>query len=399
MSVTGTIGAIGAIGGGIASAVGSSKASGAQADAANNAANLERQNAVDALNFQKQVYSNQQQNIAPWLASGKGALSNLDYLMGVTPENAATGTPTTNRALDGSSIDPSALDQLRTLRAGPGGITGNVPRMNMESAMMPAGGNPFRDTAQIPPQFGGSPPGNMTSMSTLQNPDIGRFAPGATPSTTAINANGSPGMVPRTDGGGDPNAAGVPGGTFGSLAQGFNEKFSAPTDVTEQNDPGYQFRLAQGDKAIQNSAAARGGLLTGGTAKALSDYNQNSASGEYGNVYNRALTEYQQRYNIFNNNQSTLFNRLADLSGFGQTAAGQLNSAGTAAANNTSNTLLTSGQQIGQNINNAGAATASGYVGVGNAVSGGLNNLASIYALLRSQGGGGSDPSAGWGVF
>jgi hypothetical protein len=392
MSVTGTIGAIGAIGGGIASAVGSSKAAGAQEAAANNAANLERQNAVDALNFQKQVYSNQQQNIAPWLASGKGALSNLDYLMGITPQSAtaptqATGNPNVRPE---PNVDfPSDPNTFGGRGINP--VTGRpipIP-FGAESTMLQQ--NPFSPST-IRAGAAGMLQLGPNGQPIFTTPDVNQGGV-----TNATTNQGGIGQVPRNDGG-DPSA-GMPGG-FGSLAQGFNEKFAAPTDVTEQNDPGYQFRLTQGDKAIQNSAAARGGLLSGGTAKALSDYNQSSASGEYGNVYNRALTEYQQRYNIFNNNQSTLFNRLADLSGFGQTAAGQLNSAGTSAADNTSRTLLTSGQQIGQDINNAGAARGSGYVGVGNAVSGGLNNLASIYALLHSQAGGGAaDPNAGMGVF
>src|SRR5882724_7234324 len=36
----------------------------------------------------------------------------------------------------------------------------------------------------------------------------------------------------------------------------WNEQFKAPTDVTEQNDPGYKFRLQQGQQALENSAAA-----------------------------------------------------------------------------------------------------------------------------------------------
>jgi hypothetical protein len=106
--------------------------------------------------------------------------------------------------------------------------------------------------------------------------------------------------------------------------QGFGEKFNAPTNVTEQNDPGFQFRLQQGTDAIQRSAAAKGNLLTGGTAKDLTDYAQNSASNEYGNVYNRALGEYQQRYNIFQQHQADQYNRLASIAGLGQTAVGQL---------------------------------------------------------------------------
>ena len=35
----------------------------------------------------------------------------------------------------------------------------------------------------------------------------------------------------------------------------WNQQFQAPTDVTEQNDPGFQFRLQQGQDALQRSAA------------------------------------------------------------------------------------------------------------------------------------------------
>ena len=175
--------------------------------------------------------------------------------------------------------------------------------------------------------------------------------------------------------------------SFGSLLRGYGKTFQAPTDVTEQDDPGYKFRLQQGNDAIQRSAAARGGLLTGGTAKALSDYAQGSASQEYGNVYNRALSTFDNNYNQFNNDQTNKFNRLASLAGFGQTAAGQLSNAGNNAANNVSSTLLTSGQQIGNDIQNAGAARASGYVGGANAVGGAINNGTGSLtnAILLSQ--------------
>jgi hypothetical protein len=146
-------------------------------------------------------------------------------------------------------------------------------------------------------------------------------------------------------------------------------QFAPPTDVTEQNDPGFQFRLQQGQQALENSAAARGGLLSGGTAKALERYAQDYSSNEYQNVFNRSLTDYQQAYNQFQQAQANQFNRLAAISGVGQTAAQQLNSAGAAAAGNVGNILLGSGQQIGQDLQNAGAARASGYVGAANSYS------------------------------
>jgi hypothetical protein len=57
-------------------------------------------------------------------------------------------------------------------------------------------------------------------------------------------------------------------------------------------DPGYQFRLAEGQRALENSGAARGVTNTGGNMKGLLDYGQQAASQEYGNVYNRNLNTY-----------------------------------------------------------------------------------------------------------
>lgn len=51
--------------------------------------------------------------------------------------------------------------------------------------------------------------------------------------------------------------------------------------------PGYQYRMQQGQDAIESGAAARGGLYSGATAKALSDFGQQSASQEFDNYVNR----------------------------------------------------------------------------------------------------------------
>jgi hypothetical protein len=59
-----------------------------------------------------------------------------------------------------------------------------------------------------------------------------------------------------------------------------------------QADPGYGFRLSEGLKALERSAAARGGLLSGGTGKALTRFGQEMASQEFGNAYGRAFNEY-----------------------------------------------------------------------------------------------------------
>jgi len=104
-----------------------------------------------------------------------------------------------------------------------------------------------------------------------------------------------------------------------------------------QGDPGYQFRLAEGNKAINNAAAARGMGNSGRTLKELSRYGQDYASNEYGNAYNRA------------------FSRLSTLAGFGSGAnQGMAN-----AAQNYGNAV--SGNQIGlgNSIASANIATAN----------------------------------------
>jgi len=145
----------------------------------------------------------------------------------------------------------------------------------------------------------------------------------------------------------------------------WNQQFVAPNAQTMQLDPGYQFRMQEGQKALERSASARGTLNTGGTMKAAQAYGQGLASQEYGNVYNRAIGEYQQAYNIFENNQAGRFNRLASLAGMGQTAAGQLNSAAGAYGANAGNLMM------GQ-----GNALAAGQVGAANAWNEGLGNAA-----------------------
>lgn len=184
----------------------------------------------------------------------------------------------------------------------------------------------------------------------------------------------------------------------GSLVQPWTNTFAPPTAATEQNDPGYQFRLQQGQQALENSASARGGLLSGNTAVAEQQYGQDYSSNEYSNVYNRALQQYQQNYNIFQNNQANQFNRLSAASGGGQVAAGQLGQQGQAAAQNIGNIALTSGAQIGNQINNAAAARASGYIGSSNAITGGINNIGQslmLQSLLNNQNNASINPTAG----
>lgn len=127
-------------------------------------------------------------------------------------------------------------------------------------------------------------------------------------------------------------------------------------------DPGYQFRLREGMRGVENSAAARGGLLSGNALKALANYSQQAASNEYMNAYNR-----------FNNDQSNLYNRLAGLANTGQTTANSLGALGSSTA-----------QSIGNNMMSAGQARASGYAGQANALNGLVNNGIGLYAGYKN---------------
>lgn len=54
-----------------------------------------------------------------------------------------------------------------------------------------------------------------------------------------------------------------------------------------ESTPGYQFRLNEGTKALERSAAARGNLFSGQTGQALTEFGQNYGSAEWGNLFDQ----------------------------------------------------------------------------------------------------------------
>jgi hypothetical protein len=116
-------------------------------------------------------------------------------------------------------------------------------------------------------------------------------------------------------------------------------------------DPGYAFRLAEGQKALEHSAAARGGLISGGALKAATRFGQDMGSQEYTNAFNRYQTERQAR-----------LGPLQSLAGVGQTAA---NTIGANAG--------TYGTNVGNLMTSGAAAEAAGRIGQANAFTGGLS--------------------------
>lgn len=108
-----------------------------------------------------------------------------------------------------------------------------------------------------------------------------------------------------------------------------------------KTSPNYAWTLSQGQKGIQQSAAAQGGLYSGNALKALTDYNQQQAAGQYNNWWNQN----------------------AGLAGVGQSATNAVDQFGQQTANNISNSL----QQQGD-------SRASGIIGGANSLAGGINS-------------------------
>jgi hypothetical protein len=152
--------------------------------------------------------------------------------------------------------------------------------------------------------------------------------------------------------GGEP---GTPG--YGSLGQQF-------TAEQMYQDPGYMFRLAEGEKALQRMQSARGGGIGKDSGRAIREgvrYGQDYASAEYQNAFNRA--------------QALLGNRLGALGslyGAGQTGTQQVIGAAGQYGSNVGNLLMQGGQ-----------ARASGYLGQANALSNALGQAAMGYGLSR----------------
>lgn len=118
-----------------------------------------------------------------------------------------------------------------------------------------------------------------------------------------------------------------------------------------QADPGYEFRRSEGLRGIDQRYGARGG---GGNAmRALAEFNQNLASNEYGNWFNRQTT----------------------LAGLGNAATSGTANVGMNFANN-------AGMQFGAIGNAMAQGTSDAYAGINNALISGLSN----YLYSRPKG-------------
>ncbi len=164
------------------------------------------------------------------------------------------------------------------------------------------------------------------------------------------------------------------GSQAGTDLMGRIDQLTAPITMdqaTLEKTPGYQFNLTQGQKAVTNSAAARGLGSSGAALKGAATFATGLADSTYQNQFNNA-----------NTNNTNAYNRLKGLVDTGQNASAQTGNAGMNAAN-----------QVSSAQTQSGTAQAAAYNAMGSGIANTANGISGYLAYKGMYGGGG--PSAG----
>lgn len=157
--------------------------------------------------------------------------------------------------------------------------------------------------------------------------------------------------------GATPDRIEVPG------SQGSGELMRDFTGADLQNEPGYKFALAEGNKAIENAARARGVSMSPMTVKELLRYGTDYAGTKYNDAFNRDMAQKNAKFGF-----------LLGTGNAGQNAALSTSNTGM----NTANTI---GQLMTGGANARGAATIAG----GNAIGGAISNIGNWYQQNQNR--------------
>lgn len=251
----------------------------------------------------------------------------------------------------------------------------NVPTLG--TAYGTTDGMPDPNYASGSPYFGLG--GTLPSQAPFPNAEMGwgdDGNPNIQPTEQAMSAQPFSWTVPESPDSGGGNYGGGGGGGYGGYGA-----FQAPTGVDMLNAPGYKFRLAEAQKALENGAASHGTLLSGDFQKSLTNYIGNAASQEYQNVFNNALQGYSatasaQNAANANNNQAAsvanqgrsieygheqdLFGRSYSLASLGLNAAQLAAGASTTYGQNSANLSTSYGQNLANLYGTQGSVNAYG---------------------------------------
>lgn len=326
-----------------------------QAKAATQAGQIQADASKYAADLAQKQYEQSRQDQKPWLDAGRGALGGLQQMLA---NNSAAGTKYPSGGGGGA---PTQSAPAQSVTSGGGG---NSSVANKGAAWL-GGGGLVSNVINSLVDKGGNSGGTQNGSQLTQQPSAGAGAGAGAGAAEPMVSDGS-GVFTDKWGQRLDDAY-----TNGKLTGGLD-----PNNF--ETDPSYQFRKKEGMDGIQSSAAASGGLLSGAALKALTGYNSDLASQEYGNAWQRDQAQKErewgvlnggrtQDYNIFQSENSRKFNQMASVAGTGQTTATNLGSLGAANA-----------QTVGDGAINASNARANGLVGAANAKANGFRNLIGV---------------------
>lgn len=383
---------------------------GAMGSSASRDASRQQQQAADqATQLQREQYDQARADAMPWTSTGVDALNLLRQRLGL-----------------GTVAPPVDVRQQAAQQAQQQQLQGDIGRATYDSLraeLLPQ----FTTTTQGAYRIGtGDDPGGFAPTSTVNeaalNAEIqrrlqaaqqgqagGQIVGEGAVTNRPLSAGTTPGVpgtgliqgVPAAVPGAGPQTQGFVApqdrvtqvqGPLAGVGNRLTEIMARPGGANEllQLDPGYQFRVQQGQQALERSAAARGGLLSGRALKDTADFSQGLASQEFGQAfaragalderdYGRALTDanrsWDQGMALDNRGYSrawdldqSSWNRLASLAGIGQSSQ-----------QNTSALGAQFGNSAASNTIGAGNAAAAGTVGSANAwtnaLQGGVNQF------------------------
>lgn len=335
-------------------------------DAASSAADAQVQAAQNASQVQQNEFNQIQKNLQPWMTSGQNANALLSAFLGM-PMQSQTYGQIYNQLLP-QFTTTSQSQAPASISAGPG----TVPTVNPHnfSEILRAAGqgdsasqaalDRVRSADQYVLSYGESSDGNS-------NPTRIPVSSFSQPTTTnSVNTAGLNAAVQ--------NALAQQSQMSGAASsiEGLGLK---PFAYDESQDPMAQTMLKFGSQAIANQRSALGGVNSGTTLQALSDYGQQTAA-----------SSYQQEYNNYYNRLNQIYSMLSGVSQSGQNAAAGVGNAG-----------ISTGNALASNALGAGNAQAAGIMGGANSLSGALSGVSNgllNQAFLGSFGSTGSTPQS-----
>ena len=356
---------------GVGTAVAGVAGSAMSSSAAGKAASAQ-QAAVDEANaITREQYEQNTKNLQPYMDAGLGGLNALQMYMGL-------GSGTGGRELTEQEIRNELRGQYTTAAS-----TGKPP--TVQEALQQAGMNNAGSRNFSNATWGYDPKAQKWGyeLEYILGGDAGGTSKnwvyadptGSTPESVdeaALNAAVQERLAQQ--------AAAKQDSRYGSLLTPYKayQEYDAYKPFSEAEfkvDPGYQFRLDQGNKAIQNLAAATGNLNSGRALKDAMNFSSGLASQEYQNAYGRYNNDYLTGFNShmqnyltgFNTdqtNKTNIYNKLMGLTGLGQSSASALANVG----QNYSG-------QVSNNLAQGANAQASGAVGQANAINQGLGTV------------------------